>query len=192
MSLGNDGWGQRIEAPAKTLTRLVDEEHLFGAQLRNRLRDHLTRQFRISFSTELLPDPENRVTLSTQVDDLGIPKPALAFAVPDYNVTAFTFARDVISRIFAAIAGTDVRFNPTGRDFTGAGHILGTCRMGDHPATSVVDANCRSHDHPNLFIVGGSVFPTAGTANPTLTAVALTLRAVDTVIGDLRQGVFPT
>jgi glucose dehydrogenase len=173
------------------LARLVDEQHLFGAQLRERLRDHLTRQFRISFSTELLPDPDNRVTLSSEVDELGIPKPALAFRVPDYNVIAFAFARDVISRIFAAIGGTDVRFNPTGSEFTGAGHIMGTCRMGDDPATSVVDANCRSHDHPNLFIVGSSVFPTAGTANPTLTAVALTLRAVGAVIDDLQKGVFP-
>jgi len=71
-----------------------------------------------------------------------------------------------------------------------AGHILGTCRMGADAATSVVDANGRSHDHPTLFIVGSSVFPTGGTANPTLTALALTLRANRTISSDLEQGAF--
>jgi choline dehydrogenase-like flavoprotein len=190
MSLGNDGWGQRIEAPVKTLQNFVDQQKLFGTKLRDALSDQLTRQFRISFSTELLPDPDNRVTLSSEVDELGIPKPSLAFAIPDYNVRAFDLARDVIGRIFQAIGGTAVRFSPEGRAFTGAGHILGTCRMGADASTSVVDANGRSHDHPNLFIIGSSVFPTGGTANPTLTAVALTLRANRAISRDLDQGAF--
>ena len=51
----------------------------------------------------------------------------------------------------------------------GAGHIIGTARMGSDPKTSVVDRDLRSHDHGNLFILGSSVFPTSTTANPTLT-----------------------
>jgi choline dehydrogenase-like flavoprotein len=81
-----------------------------------------------------------------------------------------------------------VRFNPDGRDFSGAGHVMGTCRMGADPSKSVVDSSGRSHDHGNLFIVGASVFPTCGTANPTLTALALTLRTVEAIQGDLSQG----
>jgi choline dehydrogenase-like flavoprotein len=65
--------------------------------------------------------------------------------------------------------------------FFGAGHIMGTTRMGLNPKTSVIDQDLRSHDHPNMFIVGSSVFPTAGTANPTLTIAALSLRAADTI-----------
>lgn len=190
MSLGNDGWGQRIEAPVVTLQNLVDQQKLFGTRLRDALRDHLTRQFRISFSTELLPDPENRVTLSDERDALGVPKPALAFSVPEYNVRAFDVARSVILRIFEAIGGTAVKIRPEGAQFTGAGHILGTCRMGEEASTSVVNADGRSHDHPNLFIVGSSVFPTGGTANPTLTAVALTLRANRAISRNLEQGAF--
>jgi choline dehydrogenase-like flavoprotein len=53
--------------------------------------------------------------------------------------------------------------------------------MGDTPATSVVDRDLRSHDHPNLFIVGSSVFPTSATANPTLTIAALALRAANVI-----------
>ena len=59
----------------------------------------------------------------------------------------------------------------------GAGHIIGTTRMGENPKTSVVDAELRSHDHPNLYMAGSSVFPTGGTANPTLTIAALSLRS---------------
>jgi choline dehydrogenase-like flavoprotein len=53
--------------------------------------------------------------------------------------------------------------------------------MGTHKSESVVTPECRSHDHDNLFIVGASVFPTAATANPTLTAVAILLRSMPAI-----------
>ena len=58
-------------------------------------------------------------------------------------------------------------------------HQLGGTRMGTDPAKSVVDANCRVHGYANLYVTGGSVFPTSGWANPTLTIVALALRTAD-------------
>src|SRR5206468_3510292 len=68
--------------------------------------------------------------------------------------------------------------NPaTGRmNWNTAAHIMGTCIMGDNPADSVVNRWGRTHDVPNLWIVGSSVFATSATANPTLTIAALTLR----------------
>ncbi len=68
----------------------------------------------------------------------------------------------------------------------GAGHLMGTYRMGDDPKTSVVDSRQRSHDHQNLFLVGSGTFPTVGTANPTLTLSALTLRTADSIVDDLK------
>jgi choline dehydrogenase-like flavoprotein len=62
----------------------------------------------------------------------------------------------------------------------GAGwHLLGTARMGTDPRTSVVDPLGRSHDVPNLLIVDGSVFVTAGAVNPTNTITSLALRFAD-------------
>jgi choline dehydrogenase-like flavoprotein len=197
MSLGNDGLVRhQIELPQHKLETLIDDQHLFGAKLRAQMRQHLTRQFCISFSAESLPSPDNQVTLSGALDALGIPKPALTFKVSDYTAAAFDFARDVLNKIFDAMNADSVVFKPKQRDptdtspfdFTGAGHIMGTCRMGNDAADSVVDPDGRSHDHPNLFIVGSSVFPTCGTANPTLTAVALTLRANRAILRDLKKG----
>jgi choline dehydrogenase-like flavoprotein len=58
----------------------------------------------------------------------------------------------------------------------GGWHQLGTTRMHRDPKHGVVDANGRMHNMSNLFVAGGSVFPTCGTATPTLTIVALALR----------------
>ncbi len=63
----------------------------------------------------------------------------------------------------------------------GAGHVVGTHRMGADPTTSVVDSYQRSHDLPNLFIVGCGSMPTLGTSNPTLTMTALALRTGDEI-----------
>jgi choline dehydrogenase-like flavoprotein len=60
-------------------------------------------------------------------------------------------------------------------------HLLGTCRMGEDPATSVVDRDHRSHDVPNLFICDGSSFVTSGRGQPTMTIMALAFRAADRI-----------
>jgi choline dehydrogenase-like flavoprotein len=70
-----------------------------------------------------------------------------------------------------------VRHDPLARE-TGW-HLMGTARMGDDPATSVVDRWGRAHDVPNLFIVDGSVFVTCASINPTTTIQALALRSAD-------------
>ena len=69
--------------------------------------------------------------------------------------------------------------------FFGAGHTVGTYRMGSDPSTSVVNSEQRSWDHPNLFLVGSGVFPTVATGNPTLTIAALALWAAQTITADL-------
>jgi glucose dehydrogenase len=78
--------------------------------------------------------------------------------------------------MFRLIGATEVDLG-VDNAYDGAGHIMGTCRMGSDPTASVVDAQCRAHDHRNLFVVGSSVFPSVGSPNPTLTIAALALRA---------------
>ena len=64
-------------------------------------------------------------------------------------------------------------------DLIGGPHHMGTTRMSNDPRQGVVDRNCRLHDSRNLFVAGGSVFPTSGYANPTLTLIALAVRLAD-------------
>ena len=93
-------------------------------------------------------------------------------------------------------ANTPLRVVPAGTpgatteyfNFFGAGHVVGTYRMGHDKSSSVVDKDSRSWDHPNLFLVGSGVFPTVATGNPTLTIAALALRAADTILHDLPVG----
>lgn len=65
---------------------------------------------------------------------------------------------------------------------------MGTCRIGADPRTSVVDAELRVHSHRNCFVISTAVFPTVGTAHPTLTLAALSLRAAAAV----RQSLNPS
>jgi choline dehydrogenase-like flavoprotein len=189
MSIGNDGMG-RVETPYASLQTLLDR-NLIGKSLKTALRDRLSRQFRISYSTEMLPSPNNRVTLSqSQVDAFGLPRPELSVGLEDYNRLAFAMAQRVIRAVFDRLdaASANQFFPPDLDTYSGAGHIMGTTRMGARPDTSVVNAECRAHDHDNLYVVGASVFATSGTANPTLTVAALALRAAATVDQHLRRG----
>ena len=58
---------------------------------------------------------------------------------------------------------------------------MGTVIMGADPKDSVVDGDCRTHDHPNLFLATTGVIPASGVINPTLTGVALAIRMADII-----------
>ena len=79
--------------------------------------------------------------------------------------------------ILDRIDGDDPEYWPS--DVRGGSHHMGTTRMHDDPTQGVVDRNCKVHGIDNLYVIGSSVFPTSGAANPTLTIVALTLRLAD-------------
>jgi choline dehydrogenase-like flavoprotein len=91
-------------------------------------------------------------------------------------------ARKVHDRMFTALHAMITAHR---EEYEGAGHVMGTYRMGTDPKLSVVDPRLRSHDHPNLFLLGSGVFPSVGSANPTLTLAALALRAADTIAREL-------
>jgi glucose dehydrogenase len=186
MSIGNDG--MRTESPVQTLRNLLDTG-LMGQQLSAALRHDVSRHFRISYSTEQLPSAGNRVELSkTRMDAFGLPMPKLTVGLDDYNRKAFAQAQRIIGAIFDRLGATK-RVGPADIDsYSGAGHIMGTTRMGSDKNSSVVNRDCRTHQHDNLYLVGASVFPTGGTANPTLTIAALALRAADRIGTLMKKG----
>src|SRR5262249_29202645 len=110
-------------------------------------------------------------------DAFGRRNIAVNFDLDEYTATGFRHAERIMRAIFDRIGHRgEPTFEPDPLSYSGAGHIMGTTRMGAEAATSVVDASCRAHAHPNLYVVGSGVFPTTGSANPTLTVAALALR----------------
>jgi choline dehydrogenase-like flavoprotein len=175
-----------------------DNRALFGRDLTQTLGSLISRQFRIAFPIEQNPDPNNRVTLSDARDALGLPRPKINYDISDYTKQGFATAFHLKKLIFSKLRATEfttvpqddpAAFNIDGIPelftYGGAGHVMGTYRMGTDPTKSVVDEWQCSHDHPNLYLVGSGTFPTVGTANPTLTLSALALRTAEDIVKNL-------
>ena len=140
---------------------------------------------RVSATFEPVPDPESRVVLLKRKDALGQPRVGLQWRVDPAQkaslrriakTTAAAFAASGLGRMRMSLDEDDTRWQETPM---GSWHQMGTTRMHEDPQQGVVDSNCRVHGLSNLFIASGSVFPTAGYANPTLTIVALAVRMAD-------------
>ena len=183
--IGNDGWSFGGAIPVDYAGTLVREQGLRGQALRDALREQTMRQVRLAALVEQLPDPENRVRVADDARDaIGIPHPRITYRVDEYSLRGMEQARMMADQVFDAIGAT---FREHVEFFYGAGHIMGTHRMGTDPQTSVTDSFGRTHDHPNLFLAGSGLFPTSGTANPTLTLAALALRTGDLIRSELGQ-----
>ena len=174
--VSNDGWSWPTGG-ILTLPGNLAEKGLRGARLRAAVADHTKRQIQLASLTEQLPEAGNRIVLDKRDRDrYGVPLPRIHYRVGTYARDGMLAARALHDQVFRLMDATEIHHRD---EFEGAGHIIGTARMGDNPKDSVVDSNLRSYDHSNLFILGSSVFPTSGTANPTLTIAALVLRSID-------------
>ena len=173
IEIANEGWvwpTGGVLPLAGTLAR----QGLRGPALRRAVADQAARHVRLAAQIEQLPSPANRIVLDQHERDFhGVPLPRLHYTIGGYARRGLAAARDAHQEVFAKLKATAIQHE---QEPKGAGHIIGTCRMGDDPTSSVVDRHLRSHDHANLHIVGSAVFPTSATANPTLTIAALSLR----------------
>jgi choline dehydrogenase-like flavoprotein len=104
----------------------------------------------------------------------------------DFATMKFFMERSVEMMEAVGALKIEASYNQTGQ--TGGVHLLGTCRMGNDPATSVVDRYNRAHDVPNLFMVDGSSLVTSGRGQPTMTIMALAFRAADNIIAAAKRG----
>lgn len=136
----------------------------------------------ITVTTEDLPNPDNRVTLSDSLTDrFGIPAPRIRYRVEERCRETIAYGIERNTEVLLEAGAIETLALPL---VESAGfHLLGTARMGDDPATSVVNSECRAHDVDNLWIIDGSVFVTAGALNPTSTIQAIALRAADALAG---------
>ena len=136
------------------------------------------RAFDVYHVVELGPEPERRVELGSRRDELGRPVARLRWFIADHELEALDRTEELVA---SALDKAGLGRLTTSRQVAEAmhptaHHHLGTTRMDDDPRRGVVDADSRVHGIPNLYVTGGSVFPTAGYVNPTLTIVALASR----------------
>jgi choline dehydrogenase-like flavoprotein len=149
----------------------------------------LTRVFRAPLfagcGTEMTISPANRVTLSQSRTDLfGSPIAHLIMNYSEEDRRLLDRARGLLRGWLSQLQVRNVRE----LEVAWSRHHQGACRMGRSPATSVVDANLRVHESPNLYVCGSEVFVTGGAMQPSLTLVALALRLGDHLAGRLRNG----
>ncbi|RXZ38637.1 GMC family oxidoreductase [Oxalobacteraceae bacterium CAVE-383] len=164
--------------------KLLDAEALPDpARLDAAIRDRAARFVQFDSFHEILPQPENRIVPSrTAVDAIGIARPEITYRIDDYVKRSALHTREIYADAARALGGAQIRFLD---EFAPNNHITGTAIMGSDARDSVVDKDCRSFDHENLFISGSAVMPTVGTVNVTLTIAALALRIADVLKAEI-------
>ena len=191
---GRDGDFRRDYAASKLFISNAPDAHSEAVSMINNesnwgkivpdLRDSLIHRGCFGGEIETLPDENNRVMLDTdRLDTLGLPLPRIDYHLSAYTERGLKYWQNLISGLIQKIGGESIS---TATQHS-SHHPSGTLRMGDDPLKSVVNSNCQSHDHANLYIIGSSVFPSMGTANPTLTIAALSLRLAEYLLSPVKK-----
>jgi choline dehydrogenase-like flavoprotein len=161
----------------------------YGAELQQKLDLYNGSGFYMMIMGEVLGRYENHVRINHDVTDAwGIP---VLHVETKYTDNEYNMANDAVDTgvMLAESAGFEVLSkntepNPPGYSI----HEVGTCRMGNDPKQSVLNKWNQSHDIKNLFVVDGSSFTSAGWQNPTITILALSMRASEYMADQMRQG----
>ena len=172
------GWAFQGKGERTHWDRALDKPGV-GAQLKAELREPGPWQMVLFGFAEMLPRPDNRVTLHEQrVDSSGLPLLHIDCTYGENELRLAAQAdKDALDMLTAA-GCTDVRplysrLSPPGSCV----HEMGTARMGVDPGSSVLNRHNQAHDVPNLFITVGSCMTSSSCVNPSLTYMALSARA---------------
>ncbi|BBX22392.1 2-keto-gluconate dehydrogenase [Mycolicibacter terrae] len=157
------------------LTSTSGSRALWGEQLADMMESY-THLAGLWIVGEDMPQADNRVTVDPdRKDQFGMPIPVVNYADHPNDSAMREFAWGRSRDLYTAGGATTVWDTPP----YPATHNMGTCRMGTDPSSSVVNEFGQAHEVPNLFIADGSVFPTSGSENPTLTISALAIRQAE-------------
>jgi choline dehydrogenase-like flavoprotein len=162
-------------------TDVLEAPRYVGRRLASRLGAD-NRGYSLWVQLEQTPDPDNRVRLGPAEDELGRPTPELDLRLGEADLQGAERGLEIVAAelgLNGRRLAKQLRLSLAGRRYEFFWHHTGTTRMADDPTRGVVDRNCRVHGLSNLFVAGSSVFPTAGSAPPTPTIVALALRLAD-------------
>lgn len=149
--------------------------------------DGLTLYFEVFH--DFIPNPGTFAELDAEVrDKWGLPVARIHLDLPGHHRRAGGFVMEQAFEVLGDLGAED--FTPTDLGGTSRYLVHGTCRAGDNPETSVLNAWCQAHEVPNLFVVDGSFMPTSGGAAPTLTILANSFRVADQLVRRFRTGEF--
>ncbi|NQX87442.1 MAG: GMC family oxidoreductase [Halioglobus sp.] len=161
----------------------------FGADLKDALRKPGPWIWALAGFTECLPMKRNRLYLSKEVDRFGLPQVAFDMRWSENEVKLRRDAREQADRILKAAGAVFTLPGVEEMSLPGEGiHEMGTARMGDDPAKSVLNKWNQAHEIPNLFVTDGSFMTSASCVNPSLTYMAFTARACDYAVKQLTAG----
>lgn len=150
----------------------------------------ISRAFQLHTRIEQAPNPNSRVTLLSEKDELGVPKTKLNWELTNLDKYSIRRIYQLLGQQIGIAGLGRVRLNEFLRDendtswpsdLNAGWHHMGTTRMSDNPKKGVVNANCQVHGISNLYVAGSGCYATSGAPNPTLTLVALSLRLSDFV-----------
>ncbi|MGG1576144.1 GMC oxidoreductase [Fictibacillus sp. NRS-1165] len=158
-----------------------NDQESYGEKLRDRMLDY-NHYGCFAMLGEVLPQENNRVILGKEMDDYGLPVPEVHFSFHTNDLKIREEAQKKLAEIGVAVSG-----QPLYHLHSNA-HLMGGCRMGSDPETSVVNSFGQSHDIKNLFIAGSASFVTAPAANPTLTVYSLALRTAEYILEEMKTG----
>jgi choline dehydrogenase-like flavoprotein len=166
------------------LKHLINGPRQIMRQVRRKMKLPATF-FKLNHMTEQSPNPQSRIRLSNEPDPLGRKRIQLDWRLTPADMRSIIRSQEIIDTELRRAGLGRLRMEARGEDdvhgVEGGWHHMGTTRMHTDPKQGVVDADCRVHSVPNLFIAGPSVFPTCGYANPVLTIVALSIRLADKI-----------
>ena len=152
----------------------------WGAAAKRIDRDYFNHSMAVAMVVHDMPQHENRVDLDERVTDAwGLPVARITLKPHPNDLAQGRFLIDRNAEILEAAGATQVQKVYIERVTGNCSHQHGTTRMGDDPASSVLDPWCRAHEVDNLYVVDGGSFPTATGANPTLTIMANAWRVAE-------------
>jgi choline dehydrogenase-like flavoprotein len=160
----------------------------YGEELDRKMDEYAGSGFHMTIMGEVLARYENHVRINKQKSDAwGIP---VLHVETKYTGNEYNMAADAVDTMSEVVhnAGFEVLSqnklpNPPGYSI----HEVGTCRMGDDPKKSVLNRWSQSHDHKNLWVVDGAGFTSTGWQNPTMTILALSIRASERLADEMKK-----
>jgi choline dehydrogenase-like flavoprotein len=162
-------------------------ERAWGRDFKD-LLEAMPRAMKVATHSTSLPQESNRVDLDPDLKDAwGLPAMRVTYRDHPDDLAMGRFLQDRGAEVMQAAGAEQVWKGPL-TEAVGSPHLLGTCRMGNDPKTSVVDRYHRTHDIPNLFVCDGSSFVTSGRGQPTMTIQALAFRAGEHIARFARRG----